>query len=71
VHADISHPAVDPLIPVLPGFKMAGLKPTRGYEEVNAGRLRLIRNGRRSFLRASEIQRYINALEALSEREAA
>lgn len=67
------HPtaAVDPLIPARPGFQLAGLGLSKGYAEAKAGRLKLIRNGRRTFIRASEIQRYIASLEAAPEKEAA
>lgn len=64
-------PPVDRLIPVRDAFAMAGLRLTKGYAEVSAKRLAVIRNGRRTFIRASEVQRYIAALEAASEKEAA
>ena len=53
---------VDRLYPIREAFTLAGLRLTRGHQEVAAGRLRIVRNGRRSFIRASEIQRYIDAL---------
>jgi len=53
---------IDRLLPVREAFALAGLRLTRGYQEVAAGRLKLVRNGRRSFVRASELQRYIDAL---------
>lgn len=56
--------AIDRLYPIREAFTLAGLRLTRGYQEVAAGRLRIIRNGRRSFVRASEIKRYIDALSA-------
>ncbi|UZF92188.1 helix-turn-helix domain-containing protein [Bosea sp. NBC_00550] len=63
-------PPVDPLIPFLKGIALAGLKPTKGYAELAAGRLKAVRNGRRTFIRASEIERYIRSLEGVSEKEA-
>lgn len=62
---------VDPLIPFRDALPMLGARLTKGYAEVKAGRLSIIRNGRRTFVRASEVQRYIASLEAVSEREAA
>lgn len=54
----------DRLLPIREGFSLIGLRPTRGYSEIAAGRLKVIRNGRRTFVKASEIQRYIDALES-------
>jgi hypothetical protein len=62
---------IDRLYPIREAFALAGLRNTRGYEEVAAGRLKVVRNGRRSFVRASEIQRYIDALSAASEADRA
>lgn len=56
--------AIDRLYPIREGFTLVGLRPTRGYSEIAAGRLTVIRNGRRTYVRASEIERYISALEA-------
>lgn len=53
---------IDRLYPIRDAFTLAGLRLTRGYQEIAAGRLTIVRNGRRSFVRASEIQRYIDAL---------
>ncbi len=58
--------AIDRLIPIREAFALAGLRPTRGYDEVAKGRLRVVRNGRRTFVRASEVQRYIDALTTAS-----
>lgn len=55
---------IDRLIPVADAFAMAGMRRTKGYAEVTAGRLIVIRNGRRTFVRASEVQRYIDSLAA-------
>jgi hypothetical protein len=62
-------PPVDPLIPFLKGIAMVGLRPTKGYAELAAGRLKAVRNGRRTFIRASEVERYIRSLEAASVKE--
>lgn len=70
MHIDIA-PSVDRLIPVQDGFAMAGLGLTKGYAEVAAKRLKVVRNGRRTFVRASEVERYIRSLELASEKEAA
>lgn len=64
-------PPVDRLVPVLAAFGMMGMRTTNGYAKLKNGSLKAVRNGRRTFIRASEIERYINALEAASEKEAA
>ncbi|MCA3642353.1 MAG: hypothetical protein IOC63_10915 [Methylobacterium sp.] len=55
--------SIDLLIPFLRAIEMAGMKSTRAYEEVKAGRLSIVKNGRRTFIRESEIRRYIDQLE--------
>jgi hypothetical protein len=55
---------IDRLFPVREAFTLAGLRLTRGYQEIAAGRLKVVRNGRRTFVRASELQRYIDSLSA-------
>jgi hypothetical protein len=62
---------IDRLVPVRDGFALLGMKITKGYSEIKDGRLKVIRNGRRTFIKASEVQRYIASLEAVSEKEAA
>lgn len=62
---------VDPLIPFQDALPMIGVRLSKGYVEVREGRLAVVRNGRRTFVRASEVQRYIAALEAASQQEAA
>ncbi len=62
---------IDRLYPIREAFSLAGLRLTRGYQEVAAGRLKIVRNGRRSFIRASEIQRYIDALSEADGKRAA
>jgi hypothetical protein len=59
--------SIDRLFPIREAFALAGLRLTRGYQEVAAGRLKIIRNGKRSFIRASEVQRYIDALSEASD----
>ena len=54
---------IDNLIPFAEAIELAGMKTTRAYEEVKAGHLAIVKNGRRTFVRASEIQRYIDQLE--------
>lgn len=53
---------IDPLIPRREAIVMAGMRTKKAYQEVAAGRLNIVRNGRRSFVKASELQRYINGL---------
>lgn len=53
------------LIPIREAFLMMGLKLTRGYAEIAAGRIQAVRNGRRTFVRSSEIERYIDSLPTI------
>jgi hypothetical protein len=53
---------IDRLIPVIEAFEMAGMRRTRGYAEITAKRLAIVRNGRRTFVRASELRRYLDSL---------
>ncbi len=53
---------IDHLIPFAEAIALAGMKTTKAYDEVKCGRLAVVRNGRRTFVRASELQRYIDAL---------
>jgi hypothetical protein len=55
---------VDPLIPFRAAIAMGGMRPTKAYQEIANGRLRVVKNGRRTFVRASEMARYIAQLEA-------
>lgn len=64
-------PPIDRLYPLREAFGLAGLRPTRGYQEIAAGRLKVIKNGRRTYVRASEIERYILALENAGGQRAA
>ena len=57
-------PDIDRLIPIREAFALMGLRTTRGYAELAAARFQAIRNGRRTFVRASEVQRYIDSLAA-------
>lgn len=56
--------SIDKLIPFAEAIEMAGMKSTKAYDEVAAGRLAIVKNGRRSFIRESELRRFIDALEA-------
>lgn len=53
---------IDRLVPFSEAISMAGMKSTKAYEEVKAGRLAIVKNGRRTFIRESEIRRYIESL---------
>ena len=55
---------IDYLLPFHKAISLAGMKTTKGYGEVAAGRLAIVKNGRRTFVRASELARYIDALSA-------
>lgn len=54
---------IDKLVPFQEAIVLAGMRRSRAYSEVAAGRLAIVKNGRRSFIRASEIERYISQLE--------
>lgn len=62
---------INRLFPIREGFILAGLRPTKGYAEIAAGRLKVVRNGRRTYIRASEIENYISALETAGGQSAA
>lgn len=53
---------IDRLIPLREAVTMAGMRTTKAYQEIAAGRLAVVRNGRRTFVRMSELQRYIDSL---------
>lgn len=55
---------VDALIPFRAAITMGGMRPTKAYQEIANGRLKVVKNGRRTFVRASELERYIAQLEA-------
>lgn len=71
MNTPIAHAPVDRLIPAQTAFDMLGIRTTKAYAEAKAGKLKLTRNGRRTFVKASEVNRYIAALDAASEKEAA
>ena len=54
---------VDRLVPIREAFALMGLRLTKGYSEVAKRRLAVVRNGSRTFVRLSEINRYIDRLE--------
>lgn len=54
----------DRLIPAQEARNLIGVKTTKFYSIVKAGQIKLIRNGRRSFVRASAVTAYIDALES-------
>lgn len=62
---------IDRLIPVIEALAMAGMRRTRGYQEIAAGRLAVVRNGSRTFVRASELRRYVDSLTNTSEAKRA
>jgi hypothetical protein len=53
---------IDRLIPLREATTMAGMRTTKAYQEIAAGRLVVVRNGRRTFVRMTELQRYIDSL---------
>jgi hypothetical protein len=58
---------IDRLIPLREAITMAGMRVTKAYQEIAAGRLSVVRNGRRTFVRTTELQRYIDALGRLDQ----
>lgn len=50
------------LVPFREAVARIGRGVTAAYADVAEGRLQLVKNGRRSFIKESEIQRYIAAL---------
>jgi hypothetical protein len=62
---------VDRLFSISVGFNLLGLGRTKGYAEIANGRLKIVRNGRRTFVRASELQRYVDVLETNLQQQAA
>ncbi len=55
------------LIPIKESRRLlGGIGHSKFYEEVAAGRLRLIKMGRRSFLSPDEIRRYVAALQEVA-----
>lgn len=56
--------SIDRLIPFQAAISMAGMRTTKAYQEVAAGRLKVTRNGRRTFIKGSELQRYIESLDS-------
>lgn len=67
----MTHSNIDRLLPIRDALPLIGRKPTAAYADIKAGRLKVIKNGRRTFVRASEIERYIAALEATGGQRAA
>jgi hypothetical protein len=55
--------SIDRHYPLPEALGLIGLRTTKAYEEIAAGRLRVVRNGRRTFVRASEIERYFDSLD--------
>jgi hypothetical protein len=55
---------IDRLIAANDARAYLSIGSTKFYDEVAAGRLAIVKNGRRSFVRASELARYIDALSA-------
>ncbi|MHA6509523.1 excisionase family DNA-binding protein [Tessaracoccus sp. Y1736] len=49
-------------------FNRLGIGRSKGYEEIAAGRLRVIKIGRRSLIAETELQRYVASLTEASAR---
>jgi excisionase family DNA binding protein len=46
--------------------KLAGIGRTRLYGEISAGRLRIVKVGRRSLILADDLRRWLNGLPSVS-----
>ena len=53
------------------GFDLLGIGRAHGYKEIKAGRLQIIKNGRRTLIPAHAIDEYIALLEKETEGRAA
>lgn len=53
------------------GFDLLGIGRAHGYKEIKAGRLRIIKNGRRTLIPCQAVDDYIALLERESEEKAA
>ncbi len=60
---------IDPLIPFRQAIAMAGMKATKAYSQVAAGRIQIIKNGRNTFIRESELTRYLDMLGSEAEQK--
>ena len=47
-------------------FELLGLPRSSGYERIRSGALRLQKDGRRSYISAAEIDRYVRSRDASS-----
>jgi len=62
----------EPLAYPLPDFlKLAGIGRTKAYEEINAGRLKVRKNGNRTIVLAADARAWLEALPELAPRQAA
>lgn len=51
-------------------LRAGGMSQSRFYEEINSGRLRAVKIGRRTFIRESDFLTWLNALPAFIDRVA-
>jgi hypothetical protein len=51
-----------PRYPLRDGFRLLGLPRSTGYLKIQSGQLRVQKDGRRAFITAEEIDRYVAAL---------
>jgi len=57
---------IDRLMPLREAIAMAGMRTTKAYQEMASGRLAVVRNGRRAFVRMTKLQRYIDPLDCVN-----
>lgn len=60
-----------PLYDLNEGFELAGVKRSHGFKEIKAGRLKVIKNGKRTLITAQAIDDYIALLEKETQEQAA
>ena len=51
-------------------LRAGGMSQSRFYEEINSGRLRAVKIGRRTFIRESDFLAWLSALPAFSDQAA-
>jgi hypothetical protein len=62
----------EPLAYPLPDFlKLAGIGRTKAYEEINAGRLKVRKNGNRTIVLAADAKAWLDSLPAIEPKAAA
>lgn len=58
---------IDRLLTFAEATKILGIRPTFAYSLVLSGRLRVVKLGRRTFVRISEVRRFVDDLDKAAE----